>query len=96
MNIYVGNLPYFVTESDVRQAFETFGSVESINVIKDRYTGESKGFCFVEMADQSEAQKAIEGLNGKKLNGRMLSVSVARPRGESRRSGGGWGDKRRF
>ena len=65
MNIYVGNLPYSVTESDVRQAFETVGSVYSINVIRDRYTGESKGFCFVEMAYQSEAQKAIEGLNGK-------------------------------
>jgi len=96
MNIYVGNLSYEVTEEDLRQAFEGFGQVESINIIKDKYSGESKGFGFVEMPDKAEAQSAIEGLNGKELKGRMLKVSEARPRSEGRRGGGSRGGGRRF
>lgn len=99
MKIYVGNLPYSVTESDLRSAFEAFGSVDSVDIIKDRYTDESKGFGFVEMADRDEAQKAIDGLNGKEFMGRTITVNEARPRGGSRRGGGGGGRRggqRRF
>ena len=88
MNIYVGNLSYEATEEDLRQAFEGFGQVESANIIKDRYSGEPKGFGFVEMPDKAEAQSAIEGLNGKELKGRTLTVNEARPRSEARRGGG--------
>ena len=91
MNIYVGNLSYEVTEEDLKQAFGAFGQVESINIIKDKYSGESKGFGFVEMPAKAEAQSAIEGLNGKELKGRMLKVSEARPRSESRGGRGGRG-----
>ncbi|HUV35543.1 MAG TPA: RNA-binding protein, partial [Patescibacteria group bacterium] len=79
------------TEDELRQAFEAFGNVDSVDLIKDRYTGESKGFGFVEMTDRAEAQKAIEGLNGKDLNGRTITVNEARPRGEGRRRSGGGG-----
>ncbi len=96
MNIYVGNLSYEVTEEDLRQAFEGFGQVESINIIKDKYSGESKGFGFGEMPDKAEAQSAIEGLNGKELKGRALKVSEARPRSEGSRGGGSRGGGRRF
>jgi len=96
MNIYVGNLSYEVTEEDLRQAFGAFGQVESINIIKDKYSGESKGFGFVEMPDKAEAQSAIEGLNGKELKGRALKVSEARPRSEGSRGGGRRGGGRRF
>lgn len=91
MKLYVGNLSYSSTEDDLRRAFEAFGNVETVDVIKDRYTGESKGFGFVEMTDRSEAQKAIEGLNGSDMNGRTITVNEARPRGEGRRRGGGGG-----
>jgi len=87
MNIYVGNLSYEVTEEDLKEAFEVFGKVDTVKVIKDNYTGKSKGFGFVEMPDKSEAQSAIESLNGKDLKGRNLNVSEARPRPESRRGG---------
>ncbi len=88
MNIYVGNLSYEVTEEDLKQAFEGFGQVESVNIIKDRYSGESRGFAFVEMPDKAEAESAIEGLNGKELKGRALNVNEARPRSEGGRGGG--------
>jgi len=91
MKLYVGNLSYTSTEDELRQAFEAFGNVDSVDLIKDRYTGESKGFGFVEMTDRAEAQKAIEGLNGKDLNGRTITVNEARPRGEGRRRSGGGG-----
>lgn len=95
MNIYVGNLSREVTEDELRQAFEAFGTVTSVNVIKDRYSGESRGFGFVEMATKSEAQAAINGLNGTSLGERTLSVSEARPRAEGGRrpygGGGGFG-----
>ena len=96
MNIYVGNLSYEATEEDLRHAFEDFGQVESVKIITDKYSGQSKGFGFVEMPDKAEAQSAIEGLNGKELKGRMLKVSEARPRSETRRGRGRRGDGRSF
>ena len=92
MNIYVGNLSYEVTEEDLRLAFEPFGQVESVNIIKDKYTGQSKGFGFVEMPSKTEAQSAIDGLNDTELKGRTLNVNEARPRtdrGGGRRGRGG-------
>ena len=93
MNIYIGNLSREVAEDELRQAFEAFGQVTSVNIIKDRYSGESRGFGFVEMATKSEAQAAINGLNGTSLGDRTLSVSEARPRAEGGRRpyGGGGG-----
>jgi RNA recognition motif-containing protein len=87
MNIYVGNLSYDVREEDLKQAFEGYGQVASVNIIKDRYSGESRGFGFVEMPDRAEADSAINGLNGKELKGRDLKVDEARPRSEPRRGG---------
>ncbi len=94
MNIYVGNLLREATEADLRQAFEVFGQVTSIKIITDRYTGDSRGFGFVEMPSSSEAQSAISGLDGKALKGRTLKVNEARPRSDDRR--GGFGGRRRF
>jgi RNA recognition motif-containing protein len=88
MNIYVGNLSYGVTEEDLKQAFEGFGQVETVKIIKDRYSGESKGFGFVEMPAKDEAESAINDLNGKDLKGRALNVSEARPRTQGPRGGG--------
>ena len=98
MNIYVGNLSYETTEEDLQQAFEGFGQVESVNVIKDKYSGRSKGFGFVEMPAKDEAQSAINELNDTELKGRTLKVNEARPRSESRggRGGGSRGGGRRF
>ncbi len=89
MNIYLGNLSYGVTEEDLRLALEEFGQVESATIIKDRYSGQSKGFGFVEMPSKDEAQSAIYGLNDTELKGRTLNVYEARPRTESRRGRGG-------
>ena len=94
MKIYVGNLSYEVTEEDLRMALEQFGQVESVAIIKDRQSGQSKGFGFVEMPSKAEGQSAIEGLNGKELKGRALNVNEARPRTESRGSGRGFGGGR--
>jgi len=91
MNIYVGNLSYEFTEEDLGQAFKEFGQVESVKIITDKYSGQSKGFGFVEMPSKAEGQSAIEGLNGKDLKGRTLNVNEARPRTESRGGGGGYG-----
>ncbi len=91
MNIYVGNLSYEMTEEDLREAFQVFGEIETVRIIKDYDTGRSKGFGFVEMPDNADAQSAIDGLNGKELKGRTLSVNEARPRAKGRRSGGGTG-----
>jgi RNA recognition motif-containing protein len=91
MNIYVGNLSYEATEEDLRLAFEPFGQVESAIVIKDKHSGQSKGFGFVEMASKAEGQSAIDNLNGKDLKGKALNVNEARPRTESRGSEGGYG-----
>ncbi len=98
MNIYVGNLSQEVTEEDLRQAFEAFGQVESAAIIKDKFTGESRGFGFVEMPAKAEAQAAIADMNEKELKGRALNVNEARPR-EDRKGGGGGGRRgggRRF
>ena len=92
MNIYVGNLPYSTTDEDLRQAFGAHGEVTSVNIIKDRFSGESRGFGFVEMASNEEAQAAIASLNGTELGGRTLNVNEARPRTEG---GGGRGGDRR-
>jgi len=89
MNIYVGNLSREVTEDDLRKAFEAFGQVTSVAIIKDRFSGESRGFGFVEMPTKAEGESAITGLNGTELKGRTLNVNVARPRTESGRGGGG-------
>jgi len=75
MNIYVGNLAYSVTENDLRSAFEPFGQIASINIIKDKFSGQSKGFGFVEMPSADEARSAINDLNGKEFKGRALSVN---------------------
>jgi len=91
MNIYVGNLANSATEDDLRQAFEAYGEVSNINIIKDRFSGESRGFGFVEMPTKTEAEAAIEGLNGQEIQGRAVNVNEARPRTENRRSGGGGG-----
>ena len=96
MNIYVGNLSRDVTEEELRQAFESFGRVESATVIKDKFTGESRGFGFVEMPSVTEARSAISGMNGKELKGRTLNVSEARQRSDSRRGRGGPGGRRRY
>ncbi len=97
MNIYVGNLSYSVTEDDLRQAFEAFGQVASVSIIKDKYSNQSKGFGFVEMPGKEEAQAAINEMNGKDLKGRALNVNEARPRtgGDRRGGGGGGGGDRR-
>jgi RNA recognition motif-containing protein len=89
VNIYVGNLSFDVTEEDVQAAFEAFGKIESVKVIKDKYSGASRGFGFVEMSSQDEAKAAIAGLNGKELKGRAMNVNEARPRAERPRGGGG-------
>ena len=85
MKIFIGNLSYDVTEGDLRQAFEAFGQVASATVIKDQQSGRSKGFGFVEMPLQAEAQSAIEVLNGKALKGRTITVNEARPQADDRR-----------
>jgi RNA recognition motif-containing protein len=94
MNIYVGNLSYEVTEQELQRAFEAFGQVESVNIIKDKFSGGSKGFGFVEMPNKANAQSAINELNGKELKGRTLNVNEARPRTESRGGRGGYGGGR--
>lgn len=83
MNIYVGNLDFKVNEDDLREIFEEYGSVNSAKIITDKYSGRSKGFGFIEMDDQSEAQKAINELNGAKLESRDMVVNEAKPKRES-------------
>ena len=89
--LYVGNLGYGVTDSDLSKMFEAHGTVESAQVIMDRDTGRSKGFGFVEMKTEQEAQAAITALNGKDADGRALKVNEAKPRTEGGRGGGGRG-----
>ena len=91
MKIYIGDLSNEVTEEDLRLAFEAFGQVDSANIIKDKFSGQSKGFGFVEMTSKDEGQSAIDGLNSKELKGKMVNVSEARPRKESRGGRGGRG-----
>jgi RNA recognition motif-containing protein len=91
MNIYVGNLSFDTTDEDLKQAFAAFGQVASANVIRDKFSGESRGFGFVEMPSRDEAQAAINGLNGHDLKGREMNVNEARPKAEAGRGGGGGG-----
>src|SRR2546421_10938047 len=92
--IYVGNLSFQTTDTDLNQMFSEVGQVESVQIITDRDTGRSKGFGFVEMSDDAAATKAIERFNGKEVNGRALTVNEARPKGsDSRGSGGGGRDR---
>ena len=95
MNIYVGNLAHQTTEAELRQAFEAYGKVDSVTIIKDKFTGDSRGFGFVEMPTKEEATAAIAGLNGQNLGGRDLNVNEARPRedGGGRGSGRGGGGR---
>ena len=93
MNIYVGNLSSDVTEDELRQEFEAFGEVASVAIIKDKYSGQSRGFAFIEMPTVSEGQAAVAGLKGKMLMERTLDVSEARPRTD-RRGGGSFGGRR--
>ncbi|MBW2031122.1 MAG: RNA-binding protein [Deltaproteobacteria bacterium] len=96
MNIYVGNLSYEVTDEELKEAFEAFGQVESARVVKDLYSGRSRGFGFVEMPGEAEGQAAIDDLNGSVLKGRTLKVSKARPRSEGQRGGRQQGRRRNF
>ena len=89
--LYVGNLAYSTTEDELRTLFAQAGTVQSVALIKDRETGRSKGFAFVEMASQAEAEKAISMFNGKDFNQRALTVNIARPREERGGGGGGYG-----
>ncbi len=88
--LYVGNLPYSATEQSLREAFSASGTVDTVSVITDRDTGQSKGFAFIEMATDGEAQAATQAMNGKMLDGRQIKVNEAKPR-ESRGGGGGGG-----
>jgi RNA recognition motif-containing protein len=95
MNIFVGNLSRELTEEDLRKAFEAFGQVTSATVVRDKYSGESRGFGFVEMPGRAQAQSAISALNGKELKGRTLNVNEARPRSDTRGSSRGPSSGRR-
>jgi cold-inducible RNA-binding protein len=97
MKIFVGNLSRRVTQDTLQELFETFGQVASAEIIKDKFSGESKGFAFVEMPSKSEADAAMTGLNGREVDGKSLTVNEARPRENDRRggSGGGGGFNRR-
>jgi len=106
MNIYVGNLPYTITEDELRSAFERYGHVSSAKIVIDRETGRSKGFGFVEMPDQEEGEAAVKAMDGAPLNGRPARVNPAKPRtpgggggayggGGSGGGGGGFGGQRR-
>ncbi|AWI24756.1 RNA recognition motif domain-containing protein [Flavobacterium pallidum] len=108
MNIFVGNLPFSIEEADLRESFEAYGTVDSVKIISDKFTGRSKGFGFVEMSNDDEGQKAIDELNGATVQSRNIVVnkSEPKPEGERRsfnnnrggsgggRSGGGYGDNR--
>jgi len=96
MNIYVGNLSFNTTEEQLRQAFESFGEIKSVSIITDKFTGESRGFAFVEMPDKEAAAAAISGLNGQELNGRKLNINEARPRTDRGDRGGRGGDRGGF
>ncbi len=89
--LYVGNLPFSATEDSLKQMFAQFGTVESVNVITDRYTGQSKGFGFIELANKAEADAAITKMNGSEMDGRTLKVSEAKPQAPGDRSGQGRG-----
>lgn len=85
--VYIGNMSYDTQEDDLRALFSTYGEVESVNIITDRYTGQSKGFGFVEMSNAEQAQSAIAGLNSKEVNGRLLRVNLALDKPQQRNPG---------
>jgi RNA recognition motif-containing protein len=89
MNIYVGNLPYSVSDSDLRETFAQYGDVDQVNLITDKFTGDSKGFGFVEMANNSQADAAIKALNGTDMKGRNITVNQAKPKSDRPSHGGG-------
>ena len=91
MRIYIGNFAYEMTEQELRDAFEAHGQVKEVHMVRDRDTGRPKGFAFVEMQDNAEAEAAIAALNGKEFDGRAITVNEARPRQE--RSSGGFGNR---
>lgn len=93
LNIYVGNLPYKTTDSDLESLFSQFAKVERASIITDRVTGESRGFGFVEIAGDEGGKNAIDELNGTEFEGRKLAVNEARPRSSREHSGGGWDDR---
>jgi len=90
-NIYVGNLDFNVSEDELRQAFAAYGQVDTVTILKDRDTGQPRGFGFVEMANDEEAEKAINGINGTQLGSRVLNVNEARPKVNKGGGGGGRG-----
>lgn len=90
MKLYVGNLAHDVTEQELQAAFEAFGEVESVNIVMDRETGQSKGFGFVQMTDKDKAAAAIEGMNDKEINGQSVKVAEAKPKPKSNFRGGGF------
>ncbi len=96
MNIYVGNISRTASEQDLREAFQAFGEISSVAIIKDKFSGESRGFGFVEMPNKDEGEKAIAALNGKDFKGRSLTVNEARPRTDRPRTGGGGGGRGGF
>jgi RNA recognition motif-containing protein len=90
-NIFIGNLGFGVSEESIRSLFETYGTVDRVNIVTDRDTGQPRGFAFVEMANDGEGEKAIAAINGTDLEGRTLNVNEARPKAERSNSGGGRG-----
>jgi RNA recognition motif-containing protein len=94
--LFVGNLSFNTTENDLQDAFAAFGTVVEANLMMDRMSGKPRGFAFVTMSSPDEAQKAIEGMNGKEVDGRALTVNVARPREERPSGGGGGGGRREY
>lgn len=88
MNIYVGNLPFSASEDELRKMFEAYGQVDTVSIIMDKFSGRSKGFAFVEMADSAQAQEAIKNLNEKDMGGRPLRVNEALPKSDKPRGGG--------
>jgi cold-inducible RNA-binding protein len=95
-NIFVGNLSFGVTEDSVRSLFETHGTVDRVNICTDRDSGQPRGFGFVEMANDGEAEKAIAAVNGRELDGRALNVNEARPKTDRPGGGGGGGGRKRW
>lgn len=95
-NIFVGNLSFGTTEASIRSAFEQYGTVDRVNIVTDRDTGQARGFAFVEMADTAEGDRAITSLNGADLDGRSLNVNEARPKTDRGGSGGGGNRRNRW
>jgi cold-inducible RNA-binding protein len=93
-NIFVGNLSFGTTEDTIRSMFESYGTVDRVNIVTDRDTGRARGFAFVEMSVDSEGAAAINGLNGRDLDGRTLNINEARPKTDRGGSGGGGGARR--